>query len=83
MRVSVLLPMILAPVVVGLAWRTLILTPEYGILDYISISLGFGSKPWLGDPVWALISVGGALLGALVSPLHAAISAGEIAVLEP
>ncbi len=57
MRVSVLLPMILAPVVVGLAWRTLILTPEYGILDYISILLGFGSKPWLVDPTWALISV--------------------------
>ena len=57
MRVSVLLPMILAPVVVGLAWRTLILTPEYGILDYISILLGFGSKPWLVEPTWALISV--------------------------
>jgi multiple sugar transport system permease protein len=57
MRVSVLLPMILAPVVVGLAWRTLILTPEYGILDYISILLGFGSRPWLVDPTWALISV--------------------------
>ena len=57
MRVSVLLPMILAPVVVGLAWRTLILTPEYGILDYISTSLGFGSKPWLVNPTWALISV--------------------------
>jgi len=57
MRVSVLLPMILAPVVVGLAWRTLILTPEYGILDYISILLGFGSKPWLVSPTWALISV--------------------------
>ncbi len=57
LRVSVLLPMILAPVVVGLAWRTLILTPEYGILDYASISLGFGSKPWLVDPTWALISV--------------------------
>jgi multiple sugar transport system permease protein len=57
MRVSVLLPMILAPVVVGLAWRTLILTPEYGILDYIAILLGFGSKPWLVDPSWALISV--------------------------
>jgi multiple sugar transport system permease protein len=57
MRVSVLLPMILAPVVVGLAWRTLILTPEYGILDYISILLGFGSKPWLVDPTWALVSV--------------------------
>jgi len=57
LRVSVLLPMILAPVVVGLAWRTLILTPEYGILDYVSILLGFGSKPWLVDPSWALISV--------------------------
>lgn len=57
LRVSVLLPMILAPVVVGLAWRTLILTPEYGILDYVSILLGFGSKPWLVDPTWALISV--------------------------
>ena len=57
MRVSVLLPMILAPVVVGLAWRTLILTPEYGILDYVSMLLRFGSKPWLVDPTWALISV--------------------------
>jgi multiple sugar transport system permease protein len=57
MRVSVLLPMILAPVVVGLAWRTLILTPEYGILDYLVILLGFGSKPWLVEPTWALISV--------------------------
>lgn len=57
MRVSVLLPMILAPVVVGLTWRTLILTPEYGILDYLFILLDFGSKPWLVDPTWALISV--------------------------
>lgn len=57
MRVSVLLPMILAPVVVGLAWRTLILTPEYGILDYVSILFGFGSKPWLVAPKWALASV--------------------------
>jgi multiple sugar transport system permease protein len=57
MRVSVLLPMILAPVVVGLSWRTLILTPEYGILDYLAILMGFGSKPWLVHPVWALVSV--------------------------
>ena len=57
MRVSVLLPMILAPVVVGLAWRTLILTPEYGILDYVFIALGLGSKPWLVSPGWALLSV--------------------------
>jgi multiple sugar transport system permease protein len=57
LRVSVLLPMILAPVVVGLAFRTMIMTPEYGILDYASILLGFGSKPWLVDPTWALVSV--------------------------
>jgi multiple sugar transport system permease protein len=57
MRVSVLLPMILAPVVVGLSWRTLILTPEYGILDYLSILMGLGSQPWLVHPSWALLSV--------------------------
>jgi len=57
LRVSVLLPMILAPVVVGLAFRTMIMTPQYGILDYISMVLGFGSKPWLVDPSWALFSV--------------------------
>ena len=57
LRVSVLLPMILAPVVVGLAFRTMIMTPQYGILDYIFMVLGFGSKPWLVDPQWALFSV--------------------------
>ena len=57
LRVSVLLPMILAPVVVGLAFRTMIKTPQYGILDYAAIWLGFGSKPWLVDPTWALVSV--------------------------
>ena len=57
LRVSAPLPMILAPVVVGLAFRTMIMTPEYGILDYLFILLGLGSQPWLVDPTWALISV--------------------------
>ncbi|MBN2035057.1 MAG: sugar ABC transporter permease [Deltaproteobacteria bacterium] len=57
LRVSVLLPMILAPVVVGLAFRTMIMTPEYGILDYLFIIVGLGSKPWLVAPNWALFSV--------------------------
>lgn len=57
LRVSVLLPMILAPVVVGLAFRTMIMTPEYGILDYAFMWLGLGSKPWLVEPTWALVSV--------------------------
>ncbi|MBA3644004.1 MAG: sugar ABC transporter permease [Chloroflexia bacterium] len=57
LRVAILLPMILAPVVVGLAWRTLILTPDYGIADAIVQALGFGSQPWLTDARWALVSV--------------------------
>ena len=57
LRVSVLLPMILAPVVVGLGWRTLILTPEYGIVDYLAMLTGIGSQRWLSDPSLALVSV--------------------------
>ncbi len=57
LRVLVLLPMILAPVVVGLVWRTLILTPRFGILDYAVSSAGLGSHHWLTDPTLALVSV--------------------------
>ncbi|MFN3284941.1 MAG: carbohydrate ABC transporter permease [bacterium] len=57
LRVAVLLPMILTPVVVGLVWRTLLLTPRYGLLDYLSILLGLGSHSWLGDPQLALGAV--------------------------
>lgn len=57
LTVAVLLPMVLAPVVVGLAWRTLLLTPEYGLIDYMSQLVGLGSQPWLSDPTLALASV--------------------------
>lgn len=57
LRVAVLLPMILAPVVVGLAWRTLLLTPKYGLIDFLATVLGFGSQPWLGNPLQALVCV--------------------------
>jgi multiple sugar transport system permease protein len=57
LRTAVLLPMILAPVVVGLSWRTLMLTPQYGIVDFLSSSLGLGSHRWLADPTLALVSV--------------------------
>lgn len=57
LRLTILLPMILAPVVIGLSWRTLILTQNYGILDAISQALGLGSHPWLTHPTWALVSV--------------------------
>ena len=47
----------LAPVVVGLFWRTLVLAPEFGLVDIVTRSLGLGSHNWLGDPQLALISV--------------------------
>jgi multiple sugar transport system permease protein len=57
LRVALLLPMILAPVAVGLTWRTLILTPDYGIIDAFLQQIGLGPYPWLTHPTWALASV--------------------------
>jgi len=56
-RLVAILPIVLAPVVVGLYFRTLMLTPTFGIFDYFMASLGLGSHNWLGDPDLALISV--------------------------
>lgn len=56
-RMAAILPIVLAPVVAGLFWRTLMLTPDFGIVDFASRSLGLGSHNWLGDPVLARVSV--------------------------
>ena len=57
LRVAAILPIVLAPVVVGLFWRTLVLAPDFGLVDVVSRALGMGSRNWLGDPQLALISV--------------------------
>jgi multiple sugar transport system permease protein len=57
LRVTAILPIVLAPVVVGLFWRTLVLAPEVGLVDLVTRSVGMGSHNWLGDPQLALISV--------------------------
>ena len=57
LRMAAILPIVLAPVVVGLFWRTLVLAPEFGLVDLVTRSLGLGSHNWLGDPQLALISV--------------------------
>lgn len=57
LRVAAILPIVLAPVVVGLFWRTLVLAPDFGLVDMVTRSLGLGSHNWLGDPQLALISV--------------------------
>ena len=57
LRVAAILPIVLAPVVVGLFWRTLVLAPDFGLVDLVTRALGAGSHNWLGDPQLALISV--------------------------
>jgi multiple sugar transport system permease protein len=57
LRLAAILPIVLAPVVVGLFWRTLVLAPDFGLVDLVTRALGLGSHNWLGDPQLALISV--------------------------
>ena len=40
-RIIAILPIVLAPVVVGLFWRTLMLAPNFGMVDFIVQWLGF------------------------------------------
>jgi multiple sugar transport system permease protein len=56
-RVVAILPIVLAPVVVGLFWRTLLLAPIFGNIDFAVKALGFGAVNWLGAPTPALVSV--------------------------
>ncbi len=56
-RIVAILPIVLAPVVVGLFWRTLMLAPNFGMVDFLVQWLGFEQINWLGAPTPALISV--------------------------
>ncbi|MCK4978664.1 MAG: sugar ABC transporter permease [Anaerolineales bacterium] len=55
-RLIIFLPMMLAPLVVGLFWRFL-LDQTFGLVDYTITAMGFEAIPWLIDPSYALISV--------------------------
>lgn len=56
-RIAAILPIVLAPVVVGLFWRTLMLAPNFGVLDFAVTAIGIGPVNWLGSPIPALVSV--------------------------
>ncbi len=56
-RIVAILPIVLAPVVVGLFWRTLMLAPNFGMVDFVVQWFGFEQVNWLGAPIPALISV--------------------------
>ena len=49
MRGILILPMLLTPIVVGLMWRAL-LNPDWGLLNWVVVKLGFGYVGWLSDP---------------------------------
>jgi multiple sugar transport system permease protein len=58
-RGILILPMLLTPIVVGLMWRAL-LNPEWGLLNWVAVKLGFGYVGWLSDPhvaLWTLVLV--------------------------
>ncbi len=55
-RTIFILPMMIAPIVVGLVWRYMY-NPQFGIINKTLKSWGFDGIPWLSSPSWALPSV--------------------------
>jgi len=56
LRVLILLPLFVVPVVGATMWRV-IFHPEMGVLNYYLAALGLGRPPWLSDPKLALVSI--------------------------
>ncbi len=56
LRTIFILPMMIAPIVVGLMWRYMY-HPSVGIFNRTLKSFGFESIPWLSDSTWALASI--------------------------
>ena len=57
MRTMLVIPMMLAPVVMGLMWKFMY-NNEFGIINYALKAIGVNSPPlWLADPNLALFSV--------------------------
>lgn len=56
LRTLFILPMMIAPIVVGLMWRYMY-HPTIGIFNRTLVSLGFEPVPWLSDANWAFAAV--------------------------
>lgn len=55
-RSLMLLPMVMTPVIVALAWRMLY-SPTYGVFDYVLSLVGIGQPDWLSNSHTALAAV--------------------------
>ncbi|WP_068002937.1 carbohydrate ABC transporter permease [Pseudovibrio axinellae] len=56
LRTVFILPMMIAPIVVGLMWRYMF-HPTVGIFNRMLKSFGFEGIPWLADSTWAFIAI--------------------------
>jgi multiple sugar transport system permease protein len=56
LRVVLLLPLFVVPVVGATMWR-MIFHPDLGPLNYYLNLVGLGRPPWLGDPTLALVAI--------------------------
>ena len=56
LRVLILLPLFVVPVVGATMWRV-IFHPDVGVLNYYLELIGLGRPPWLSDPTLALVSI--------------------------
>lgn len=56
LRTIFILPMMIAPIVVGLMWRYMY-HPTVGVFNQTLKSWGFEGVPWLSDPTWSLASI--------------------------
>ncbi len=55
-RTLFILPMMIAPIAVGLAWRY-IFDAQFGLANAVLKALGFGAQTWLADPSLAFIAI--------------------------
>jgi len=53
---AVMLPFVLAPVMVGLAWKIL-LQDQFGLINYYLRRLGLGAPQWLSDPSFTMVTI--------------------------
>jgi multiple sugar transport system permease protein len=55
-RIFFIIPMVMAPVVIGLTWR-IMLWPDFGIINYLLGIVGLPQKGWLAEANTALYTV--------------------------
>jgi multiple sugar transport system permease protein len=56
LMVFALVPMMITPVVVGIAWRIL-LNYDWGVVNYLLSLINVGPLNWLSDPTLAMVSI--------------------------